>query len=83
MWNLTKRVFKDTHTGVDGTSYDWAKVTGSGSIMTYLGMCAYHLKDDNIFEPIPFATGLCAIIAAVCGGVAIKSISKSEPMEAK
>ena len=80
MWELIKKVVKDCHTGVDGNTFDWAKITGTWSVITYLGMCAYHLTDDNIFEPVPFSTGLVAIIVAVCGGVAIKSVSKSEPV---
>jgi hypothetical protein len=80
MWTLIKKVIRDIHTGIDGVSYDWVKVTGTCSLATYLWLCWWHLKDDDFFEPVAFATGLCAILASVCAGVAVKSVSKSEPV---
>jgi hypothetical protein len=70
--DIVKKVFRDCHTGVDNTSYDWAKVYGSLSLLVYLVLCAWHLRDDDIFEPVAFASGLSAIIVAVCAGVAVK-----------
>ena len=73
LWLLIKRVFKETHTNHDISRYAWEKVAGSGSVAVYLWMCWYHLKDDNVFDPVQFATGLCAIIGVVCAGTAVKN----------
>jgi hypothetical protein len=35
-------------------------------------MCVWHLRDDDVFDPVAFATGLSAIIVTVCTGVAVK-----------
>jgi hypothetical protein len=77
--SLIKKVFKDCHTGLNNLDYDWAKVTGTISITVYLIMCFWHLRDDDIFEPVAFASGLSIIVAAVCGGVAIKRIATPAP----
>ena len=76
IWTLIKVVFRDTHTNSDGVRYDWAKVAGSGSVAVYLYMCYHHLTDDNIFDPVQFATGLCAIIGTVCAGIAVKNATR-------
>jgi hypothetical protein len=80
MLSLIKKVFRDCHTGIDNNSYDWAKVVGSGSAIVYLGMCIWHLRDDDIFEPVSFASGLSIIIAAVCAGVAVKRLATPAPV---
>lgn len=75
-WSTTAKVFRDSHTGLDNTSYDWAKIYGALSVLSYLLMCFWHLRDDDIFDPVQFATGLGIIIAAVCAGVAVKNATR-------
>jgi hypothetical protein len=78
MWLTLRKVFRDTHTQADNETYAWEKVAGSGSLAVYLYANWYHLKDDSIFDPVQFATGLCAIITCVCVGVAVKSATKAD-----
>lgn len=77
-WQILKKVFRDTHTQADNSTYAWEKVAGSGSLAVYLYANWYHLKDDSVFEAVNFATGLCAIITCVCVGVAVKSATKAD-----
>lgn len=78
VWLLVRKVFKDTHTQADNNTYAWEKVAGSGSLAVYLYSNWYHLKDDSIFDPVQFATGLCAIITCVCVGIGIKAATKAD-----
>ncbi len=78
IWLLIRKVFKDAHTCPDRDTYDWVKLAGSAAVGMYLKLHWYHLKDDDVFDPVQFATGLSIIIGVVAGGVAIKAATKAD-----
>ena len=67
------KVIKDTLTGADGETYDYAKVGGVWGILCLCVGAVYHLWDDNLFDSIAFATAFSIIVGAVCGGVYLKN----------
>lgn len=80
MWGTLKRILKDCATGIDGRTYDPARVAGYGTAL--LGVCAFVFNSvwttlhGAAFDPAGFGTGFGLIlggVAAIGGGVALKA----------
>ncbi|MFA7347275.1 MAG: hypothetical protein WCZ86_05905 [Desulfurivibrionaceae bacterium] len=83
MWESAKKLIKDCCTGIDGTTYDPARVVGYGSafalVTTFSFAMAIHAINGQ-FDAQASGIGAAALlggVAAVAGGVALKS--KTEP----
>ena len=74
-WTTVKKLFKDTHTGSDNVTFEWARVTGTFSVSSFLVYTWYHLDKNKTFDPIQFASALSIIIVAVSSGVAVKTLA--------
>lgn len=85
MWESIKKIIKDCCTGIDGTTYDPARVVGYGSAATLVIAYAFALVIRAIggqFDAQAAGIGSAALlggVAAVGGGVALKS--KTEPTQ--
>jgi hypothetical protein len=79
MWELIKKVLRDTLTGKDGITYDYAKVSGVFGVLCLNAGVLWHLYDDNVFEAVTYATAFSTILAAACGSVWLKSKGDDMP----
>lgn len=73
MWNLLKKVCRDTLTGADANTYDFAKVSGMFGIQCLFFAELWHLIDDGAFDPVQFATAFGLILGGACGSVLLKN----------
>ncbi|MCX5863623.1 MAG: hypothetical protein NTW42_00895 [Deltaproteobacteria bacterium] len=85
MWAAIKKLAHDCCTGIDGTTYDPARVVGYGSAAMLVSTFAFALVVHAIngqFDAQASGIGAAALlggVAAVGGGVALKS--KTEPAQ--
>lgn len=68
---------KDILTGIDGTSYSVAKVTGIAITVTFIALSVASFVTGKTFDAIAFGTGAGLVVAAM--GAAIKLTESSEP----
>jgi hypothetical protein len=69
---------KDLFTEKDGESWDFVRVFGALSILWFMGNVSFSVYKGQVFSPESVAIGLSTLLAAVSGGVAVRSWSKSE-----
>jgi len=74
---LIKTILKHCATGLDGMTYDVARVGGMFALLAHAIATGAHLALHGVFEPLAFGTGAGAIIAAAGAAVAVKA--KTEP----
>ncbi len=85
MWTWFKKLWNDCLTGIDGKTYDPARVVGYGSAATLVATYAFALVIRAIgghFDAQAAGVGGAALlggVAAVGGGVALKA--KTEPTQ--
>jgi hypothetical protein len=70
-------VWKDIATGIDGTSYAFAKVMGIAIVAVFLGLSIASFITGKPFDMTAFGLGAGAVVAAM--GAAIKLTETSEP----
>jgi len=76
--DLVAKVFKDSHTGIDGDSYDWGRLWGSVALAVFNGLQAWSVIVLRVpFDPISYGTGIGGILAAT--GAALLMKAKTEP----
>ena len=68
MIETLKKVFKDSFTESDGTSYCIAKITGFIAVISYLGNITYTIYLSHMIDPSAFGTGL-GIVLGGCGAL--------------
>lgn len=75
-----KEFIKDILTGIDGESYDVARVMWVLGVLFFLGMTAYSVHQDSThhFDYVQFGTGFGLIMGASAG--AIKWKESTEPV---
>jgi len=72
------KMIKDCLTGIDGETYDPARVATMFALMTFFGLAVYVVVFKNQpFDMQQFGIGFGAVIAG--GSWAIKTKSKTEP----
>jgi hypothetical protein len=71
--DILRKIINDTLTGPDNITYDYAKVAGFSAIWVFFACMLWHLYDDNVFDPITFASAFSAILVSTCGGVWLKN----------
>ena len=69
---MITKILKDVLTNADGITYCHARVSGAVTTVIYWGMGMWTVISTHTFEPVQFATGYAAILAAVCGGAWMK-----------
>ena len=67
-----KKLFMDVLTLSDGVTYCHARVSGAATTLIYWSMAISDIAINHHFDPISFATGYAAILAAICGGAWMK-----------
>lgn len=79
LWELAKKVVKDSLTGIDGVSYDGMKVVGYpsfiASVGVYLGNALKTMITGGTLDYVAFGTGFAALAGAlglIAAGVAVK-----------
>lgn len=77
MLALLKMVMKHIMTGIDGETYDIARISGGFGVVVHCALSAVHLYLHSVFDPLAFGTGLAAIVAAT--GAAVKFKLDGEP----
>ncbi len=65
---LAKRVIKDVMTLDDAESYSIARLLAAFGVVALTGLTIYSLLKGSTFDPLNWATGYAAIIAAGCFG---------------
>jgi hypothetical protein len=77
MFSLIKKVIHDCLTGVDGVTYDPARVYGGMAILVFLGNSMYAIYLGQPWGAIDFGTGFGMVIAGF--GTAVFMKSGTEP----
>jgi hypothetical protein len=76
-----KKVIHDCLTGVDGNTYDPARVYGAMAVLVFLFNSMYAIYRDQPWSAIDFGTGFSLVIAGFGAAVALKS--QTEPTQAQ
>lgn len=79
MFALIKRVIHDCLTGIDGVTYDPARVYGGMAVIVFLANSMFALYRNQPWGPVDFGTGFGLLMAGFGAAVAIKA--KTEPGE--
>ena len=66
------KMIKDILTNADGVTFCHARVSGLATTIVYWAMAVIDMHMTHKFDPMSFATGYAAILAAVCGGAWMK-----------
>lgn len=74
---MSLKWFKDILTGIDGESFDIARVSGAVAVVAQCALAGVHLYISHTFDAMSFGTGAAAIIAAT--GASIKMKQDTEP----
>jgi len=74
---LLKTIIKHCATGIDGVTYDVARIGGMIGIFAHVTLAAVQLWLHHIFDPSGFGVGLGAIIGGAGAAVGLKA--KTEP----
>jgi hypothetical protein len=77
MFSLIKKVIRDCLTGVDGVTYDPARVYGALAILVFLGNSMYAIYLGQPWGAIDFGTGFGLVMAGFGAAVAMKA--QTEP----
>jgi hypothetical protein len=77
MIKLIKRVLHDCLTGVDGITYDPARVYGAMAVFVFLANSMYAIYRGQPWGPVEFGTGFGLLMAGFGAAVAIKA--RTEP----
>ena len=78
MWKELKKLVKDCLTGIDGETYDPARVATMFALGTFFWLAAYAVMElHQTFEFQSFGVGFGAVIAG--GAWAIKHKADNEP----
>ena len=77
---VIRKAVKDTLTGPDNETYDFAKLGGLSGMLTLFTAELWHLMDDNVFDPIQFATAFATVLSAACAGIWLKSKGNDMPV---
>ena len=72
-----KKLMMDILTLSDGITFCHARVSGAATTIIYWSMAVSDIAINHHFDPISFATGYAAILAAVCGGVWMKKSAEN------
>lgn len=73
MIDFIKRIIKDCATGIDGVTFDVARIGGMLALVAHAGLTGVHLALHGAFDPLAFGTGAGAIIAAAGAAVGMKA----------
>lgn len=68
---------RDILTGIDGTTFSVAKVSGVAIVLVFLALSVFGFITGKPFDAIAFGTGAGLVSAAM--GAAIKLTESSEP----
>lgn len=80
MLSLIKKVIKDCLTGIDGETYDPARVAGLFGIIVFLGLAVYAVVVKNqAWDPQSFGLGFGGLVTGVGAGVLLKK--STEPKQ--
>jgi hypothetical protein len=71
------KIITDILTLSDGITYCHARVSGAATTVVYWAMAISDIAMNHHFDPISFATGYAAILAAVCGGAWMKKATEA------
>lgn len=71
------KFFKDITTGIDGSTYDAARVAMWNGLVGMVGLAGYHIYKGLPVDFQAFGIGFAAILAAA--GVAVKLKQDTEP----
>ena len=77
MIGLLKKVIHDCLTGVDGTTYDPARVYGAMAVNVFLINSVYAVIQNQNWDPVNYGTGFGILLAGFGAAVALKA--KTEP----
>lgn len=66
------KMIRDILTNSDGITYCHARVSGLATTIIYWSMAIVDITMTHKFDPMTFATGYAAILAAICGGAWMK-----------
>jgi|GEM_PF-1734941 len=75
------KLTSDCLTGIDGTSFDYARVGGCAGTVMLIGGAGVMIVQGK-FEPVAFAGALGGLIAATCAGVKIKETTEPQTVTA-
>jgi len=71
------KLIKDILTGIDGRTYDAARVYLVPGVLLFLGLTGYAVFKGQPWNPVEFGTGFGVLLAGA--GAAIKLKEKTEP----
>ena len=68
-----RAIFRHLFTGKDGVTFDLGRVLWLKMALAYVGLSVVHYLHGGTFDPIAWATGAGAILAAGGGALALKA----------
>ena len=71
LFKTLSKLVRDCLTGIDGQSFDYARVGGCGGVAVLLAGAIVMIVQGK-FGPVEFATALGGLIAGTCIGVKVK-----------
>jgi len=77
---LISKIIKDCLTGIDGETYDPARIYGALAVNVFFFNSMYALYKGQTWDPVNYGTGFGLLLAAFGAAVALKS--KTEPTQA-
>lgn len=72
------KMIRDILTNADGVTFCHARVSGFATTVVYWVMETVEVSMTHTFDPVAFATGYAAILAAICGGAWMKKETERE-----
>lgn len=72
-----RKVFRDLFTGKDGETFDLGRVLWAKAMVVFAGLSAFALWRGGVFDPMAWAGGAGALLAA--GGGALWAKRDTEP----
>ena len=77
MFDTIKTIIKHCATGIDGVTYDVARIGGMIGVFAQIMLSSVQLWAHHVFDPSGFGIGIGAIIGGAGAAVGLKS--KTEP----
>lgn len=74
-----RAVLRHLFTGKDGVTFDLGRVLWCKMALAYVGLSAWHLTHGGPFDPMTWAGGAGAILAAGGGALALKASTEPGP----